>query len=75
VQQSPSSEVNSHPANQEIPLLLWNPKVYSGVHKNPAVADVHVSGREVLEVSHHHIVARIGHMYERNVLHSAHEFI
>jgi len=36
MEQSPSSEANSHSAGQEIPRLLWNLKVYHNVHKNPS---------------------------------------
>jgi hypothetical protein len=28
IEQSPSTEANSHSASQEIPLILWNPKVH-----------------------------------------------
>jgi len=28
MEQIPSSEANSHSASQEIPSLLWNPKVH-----------------------------------------------
>jgi hypothetical protein len=34
MQQSPSWEVNSHSASQEIPHLLWNLKVHHCVHKS-----------------------------------------
>jgi hypothetical protein len=35
MEQSPSSEANSRLASQEIPGLLWSPKVHYRVHNNP----------------------------------------
>jgi len=35
--QSPTWEVNSHSASQEIPRLLWNQKVNYRIYKNPPV--------------------------------------
>jgi hypothetical protein len=35
MEQSPSWEANSHSAGQEIPHLLWNPKVHYSVQNIP----------------------------------------
>jgi len=35
MEQSPSWEANSFSANQEIPHILWNQKVYHRIHKSP----------------------------------------
>jgi hypothetical protein len=35
MEQSPSLEANRFAASQEIPHILWNPKVHYQTHKNP----------------------------------------
>jgi len=37
---SSSWEVNSQSAGQEIPRLLWNPKLHCRIHKSPQVFTV-----------------------------------
>jgi hypothetical protein len=43
MEQRPSWEANSFCASQEIPRILWNPEIYSRIHKSPPPVPITVS--------------------------------
>jgi len=40
MKQSPSWEANQFSASQEIPCILWNPKIHYSIHKSPSWASL-----------------------------------
>jgi hypothetical protein len=57
MEQSPSWEANSHSACQEIPRLLWKPKIHHRVNDNPGIVPIlnHINPIHTLQLYFHKI--------------------
>jgi hypothetical protein len=61
---SSSSEAAKYAATQELPCVLWNPKVYNRVHKSPPLVPI------LSQINQIHTISFYLSKFHFNIVHS-----